>query len=85
LAKGSIVFVEGRLQTRNWEGKDGQSRRTTEIICERLQLGPRGSAGGPPKEVPAGQIPQADVPSAEDIPVVDIEADRKEKKEDLPF
>src|SRR3989338_11710189 len=41
LTKGSLVLIEGRLQTRDWEGKDGQKRRTTEIICERMQLGPR--------------------------------------------
>ena len=41
LTKGSLIFVEGRLQTRSWQDKQGQSRKTTEIICERLQLGPK--------------------------------------------
>src|SRR3989338_4120756 len=51
LVKGSLVLIEGRLQTREWEGKDGQKRRTTEIICERLQLGPRPSGArlSPPR------------------------------------
>src|ERR1700738_1743686 len=31
--KGALVFVEGRIQTRSWEGQDGQKRRTTEIIA----------------------------------------------------
>ncbi|KKM06946.1 hypothetical protein LCGC14_1738850, partial [marine sediment metagenome] len=35
LKKGALVLIEGRLQTRSWEGRDGQSRRTTEVIAER--------------------------------------------------
>lgn len=41
LTKGAMAMVEGRLQTRSWTDKQGQTRKTTEIICERLQLGPR--------------------------------------------
>lgn len=44
LSKGSLVMIEGRLQTRSWEGNDGQKRKTTEIVCERLQLGPRNAS-----------------------------------------
>ncbi len=38
LDKGSQVFVEGRLQTRDWEGKDGQKRTSTEVVAERVQF-----------------------------------------------
>jgi single-strand DNA-binding protein len=41
LNKGSMVFIEGRIQTRNWEGQDGIKRFRTEIVAERLQLGPK--------------------------------------------
>jgi single-strand DNA-binding protein len=41
LSKGSSVLIEGRIQTRNWEAQDGQKRSKTEIVSERLQLGPR--------------------------------------------
>lgn len=44
LAKGRLVFVEGRLQTRTWEGQDGIKRNRTEIVAETMQMGPR-SAG----------------------------------------
>jgi single-strand DNA-binding protein len=47
LKKGSLVFVEGRLQTRSWEGQDGQKRTTTEINAQDVQfLESRGSGGG---------------------------------------
>ncbi len=38
LKKGSQVFVEGRIQTREWEDKDGQKRRTTEIVAQTVQF-----------------------------------------------
>ena len=38
LLKGKQVYIEGRLQTRSWEDKDGQKRYTTEVVCEDLIL-----------------------------------------------
>lgn len=47
LRKGSKVYIEGRLQTRSWEGQDGQTRYTTEIIAREMQmLDSRGGGGG---------------------------------------
>lgn len=47
LRKGSQVYVEGRLQTRKWQGQDGQDRYTTEIVANEMQmLGGRGGGGG---------------------------------------
>lgn len=43
LTKGSLAMIEGRIQTRSWEAPDGQKKWKTEIIGERMQLGPRGS------------------------------------------
>lgn len=45
LKKGSAAFVEGRLQTRQWE-KDGEKKSRTEIVAERVQFGPKGMGGG---------------------------------------
>ena len=42
LNKGSLVLIEGRLETRNWQDPTGNKRYRTEIIAERMQLGPRG-------------------------------------------
>jgi single-strand DNA-binding protein len=47
LKKGSQAFVEGRLQTRQWEDKEGQTRYTTEIVAQRVQfLDSRQDSGG---------------------------------------
>lgn len=53
LAKGSLVYVEGSLQTRKWQDQNGQDRYTTEIKAQRVQFldrrgdaAPRGDMGG---------------------------------------
>lgn len=38
LKKGSKVYIEGRLQTRKWQGQDGQDRYTTEIVANEMQM-----------------------------------------------
>jgi len=38
LKKGSQVYIEGRLQTRKWQGQDGQDRYSTEIIAEEMHM-----------------------------------------------
>jgi single-strand DNA-binding protein len=52
LKKGSLVYLQGRLQTRKWQAEDGQDRYTTEIVAERMKmLGGKGgtqAAGGKP-------------------------------------
>ena len=49
LRKGSQVYIEGRLQTRKWQGQDGQDRYTTEIVASELHmLGSKPSGGVAP-------------------------------------
>jgi single-strand DNA-binding protein len=48
LKKGSQIYVEGRLQTRKWQDKEGHERYTTEIVANEMQmLGSRAGAGAP--------------------------------------
>lgn len=48
LSKGRTVYIEGRLQTRDWEDKEGVKRQTTEIVANTVQFlgGPRAEGGG---------------------------------------
>jgi single-strand DNA-binding protein len=47
LKKGSQIYVEGRIQTRKWQDKEGQDRYTTEIVADRMQmLGGKSSGSG---------------------------------------
>ena len=52
LSKGSPLFVEGRLQSRDWEAQDGQKRNTIEVIADNIQflrMGDRQTSGTPGK------------------------------------
>ena len=47
LKKGSQIYIEGRLQTRKWQDKEGHERSSTEIVANEMQmLGGRGAGGG---------------------------------------
>jgi single-strand DNA-binding protein len=45
LKKGSSALIEGRMQTRSWEGADGVKKYRTEIVADRIQFGPRRGVG----------------------------------------
>ncbi len=46
LRKGAKVYIEGRIQTRKWQGQDGQDRWTTEIVANEMQMLDGRSGGG---------------------------------------
>lgn len=56
LKKGRPVLVEGRLQSRSWEGKDGQKNKTIEIVADRVQF--LGGRDDRPGGAPGGGRPQ---------------------------
>ena len=69
LDKGSQILVEGRIQTRDWEGKDGQKRTTTEVVAQRVQFMSRTKGGGggrAPATVGAPPAFQDEAPGATD-------------------
>lgn len=82
LKKGALVFIEGRLQTRGWQDKQGQQRKTTEIVCERMQFGPR--TGGMQGQAPSASAGQKNEKVEEQLPEINLE-EGEVKAEDLPF
>ena len=69
LKKGSLIYIEGRLQTREWEDKSGQKRSTTEIVASEMRmLGGRseGAAAGAGAGAAASHSTDADVMPADD-------------------
>ncbi len=62
LAKGRLVLIEGRLNTRTWQDQSGQKRYRTEIIAENMQLGPRFASASSPPQTPPQNTPE---PAAE--------------------
>lgn len=82
LTKGQEVLFEGRLETRTWEGQDGQKRSRTEIVAENMQMGSKsrgaGAGGGYEKSSESSQ-PQQQTPSK-------TASDEEEIRiEDIPF
>ena len=66
LLKGKQVYVEGRLQTRSYEDKDGQKRYMTEVVCDDLVLlGGRGDSAGGEFAQPASMPRSASAPRAQ--------------------
>lgn len=53
LRKGSPVFVEGRLQSRSWDGPDGTRRSTIEVVAQNVQFLGRGTKAEPAPEISA--------------------------------
>jgi single-strand DNA-binding protein len=77
LKKGGPVFVEGRIETRNWEGQDGVKRYKTEIIADSvIVLGSRSGSAGTytkPEANPISNISQSKAPAnTEEIDIEEI-------------
>jgi single-strand DNA-binding protein len=76
LTKGSLALIEGRIQTRSWQDSSGNQRWKTEIIAERMQLGPKAAGKVTPPTAPEQGA------SKEEIPIIEEnEIDLK----DIPF
>jgi single-strand DNA-binding protein len=62
LDKGSPILVEGRLQTRDWETKDGQKRSVVEVVAERVQFmgRPKGAAAPVGAPEPSDALGESD-------------------------
>ena len=77
LKKGSNVFVEGRMQTRSWDGQDGKKQYRTEVVADRVQFGSRNQggneSGGFDNENALNQLDSIEYPEEEINP------------EDIPF
>lgn len=84
LKKGSLVLIEGRLQTRNWLDQQGIKHWRTEVIAERIQLGPRMGQGLNTES--AGGIPPSPTPTKDETPIIELpeEGDIIDVK-DIPF
>ena len=75
LKKGSKVYLEGRLQTRSWEDKDGVKRYTTEVVADNMTMLDAKSEGGGSSGVSSAPPPASEAPPAADSGAED----------DLPF
>lgn len=72
LLKGSLVMIEGRIETRSWNDLQGNKRYRTEIVAENMQLGPRSQNAKPKTPTQQEDARPSAVPAeTEEIPVVE--------------
>lgn len=96
LTKGKKVFLEGRIQTREWEAQDGQKRTRTEIVAENMIMLDRGGStdGAPrmPSSTPAPSMSSGSSSSGPALPQSAVNdpidrsvSDQEIRIEDIPF
>ncbi|MEK7664141.1 MAG: single-stranded DNA-binding protein [Patescibacteria group bacterium] len=71
LNKGSLVLIEGRIKTRNWQNSQGIKQYRTEIIADSLQLGPKGAGLGSSGQYTKNESSFAKASEDKDIPVIE--------------
>lgn len=83
LKKGSLILIEGRIQTRNWQDQQGNKHYRTEVVAERIQLGPRmgGGGGGGENEAPMEQR----TPPEDTTPIVELPGEEEIDVKEIPF
>jgi single-strand DNA-binding protein len=84
LKKGSLVMVEGRIETRSWEDETGKRNYKTEIIADNIQLGPRPSGGRTTPEEKTASKEEGDLPTI-DADSAGTESDDEIDIKDIPF
>jgi single-strand DNA-binding protein len=86
LTKGSPVFVEGRLQSRSWDGPDGQKRSALEVIAVNIQF-LRGQQSGPAKErgLPIEAVQSSGKEEIPDIQLEEYPEGSKAASDETPF
>ena len=86
LKKGRQVYVEGRLQTRKWQDKEGQDRYTTEIVADRMQmLGSREGSGAPVAAEPSERASTAEPRGGTKGGAAPAKKNVDELDDDIPF
>jgi single-strand DNA-binding protein len=86
IKKGSMLMVEGRIQTRSWDDKDGKKNYRTEIVADRVQFGPKGGAptGGGTAQGSGDAQDMSAPTSPKDADVIEY-PDDDINAEDIPF
>jgi single-strand DNA-binding protein len=88
LKKGASIFIEGRMQTRSWDGQDGKKQYRTEVVADRVQFGPKAGGESPkgsyPSSSPASPSKAKEQDPLDSLPSVDY-PEEEINPEDIPF
>jgi single-strand DNA-binding protein len=81
LKKGSQIYIEGKLRTRNWQDKDGVTRYTTEVVGDQMTMLGGKPSGGNDSPAPSS----SDEPTKKNNGSADISSNDSDEADDLPF
>ncbi len=84
LRKGSGIFIEGRIDNRSWDDKDGQKKYRSEIIVENFQFGPNGSVGSGSSRPAGDESASASKSKMPDMDTIEYPSEEI-NPEDIPF
>ncbi len=85
LTKGSLVLIEGRIQTRSWQDASGNKRYRTEIVADNIQMGPKNIAQANYAKTPFNSKDQNQKETAkEDIPIIEEGGNEEKPSDDKP-
>lgn len=87
LTKGSLVLIEGRIQTRSWQDTTGNKRYKTEVVADNIQMGPKPSFSQNPPTIQEQQKDQKqeDGIPPEEIPIIEEGKDEEIDISKIPF
>lgn len=91
LKKGALVLIEGRIENRTWQDNAGVKKYRTEIVGERLQLGPKSATkqgGGESERHEEHEGRESSSPAASqenEIPIIEDEQEGEINVKDIPF
>jgi single-strand DNA-binding protein len=80
LKKGSLIYIDGRITTREWDNREGVKQKTTEIVAANMRmLGGRSDSGGIGPGATSGMETDVHPPAGDEMPATEI------SDEDIPF
>lgn len=87
LTKGKLVYIEGTIQNRSWEDKEGNTRWTTEIVARQMQM--LGQDGERSRQTSSGQAPSRNQApyekESEDAKAMNFDEESVSTDDDIPF
>jgi len=82
LTKGALVLIEGRVETRSWQDASGTKKYRTEIVAEKMQLGPKSASTSASASSPKNESSPA---VQEEIPIIEEEKEGEIDVSQIPF
>ena len=85
LTKGALVLIEGRVETRSWQDASGVKKYRTEIVAEKMQLGPKSASTSTSTSSHKNESASGSPMTQEEIPIIEEEQEGEIDVSQIPF